>query len=387
MPSFYDCREMYGIESPGDEHKRESATTMDETWWEDPQSQTAFVYDYYHDDHRNQMVDLDPLHDPKKTPLDIKYIVNSSQTYAKDLITYHIQLRPFQKCNVGYYDEFFKNRYGANFPNGLYIDIKDAKGKYNRWLVVSGANFYDPQFPTFEILPCTYVFQWVYGGKKYQTPGVLRSQSSYNSGVWSADKITTTEDQQKLILPLNRDTEHIYYNLRAIIDAPVLTEPRAWEVTKVNRIQASGLLNLTFAQDKFDQFRDYIELDDNGNVIGMWADYYSSTAEPEPVEEIKPKNLSITFSGVSAELKVGGGYKKFTVSSDAEVDYSLGTWKFSIDGKDASDLVTTSTEKLESNQIKVKFNGDEDYLGKVMTISYVLDDENSADLNVSIVSL
>lgn len=119
----------------------------------------------------------------------------------------------------------------------------------------------------------------------------------------------------------------------------------------------------------------------------MWADYYSSPAEPEPVEEVKPKNLSITFSGVSAELKVGGGYKKFTVSSEEEVDYSLGTWKFSIDGKDASDLVSTSTEKLESNQIKVKFNGDEDYLGKVMTISYVLDDENSTDLNVSIVSL
>jgi hypothetical protein len=51
----------------------------------------------------------------------------------------------------------------------------DAKGKYNKWLVVGLANYYDPQFETYEILPCNYIIQYVYGGVKYNVSAVLRS--------------------------------------------------------------------------------------------------------------------------------------------------------------------------------------------------------------------
>ena len=178
MPSFIDCQQYYGVECTGDEKRDNANMIMEETWWDDLQSQVAYLYDYYHDNHKTQLRGLDPKHDRSKTAIDIKYIKNSSQTYDKDIVTYHIQLRPSQKCNVSYYDEFFAKRYDAIFPNGLYIDIKDNGGKYNRWLVVAGANYYDPQFSTFEILPCGYVFQWVMDGKKYNVPGVLRSQNS-----------------------------------------------------------------------------------------------------------------------------------------------------------------------------------------------------------------
>lgn len=62
----------------------------------------------------------------------------------------------------------------------VYVDIPDANGKYNKWLVAATANYYDMQFPSFEILPCDKIFRWVYEGVKYQMAGVLRSQNSYN---------------------------------------------------------------------------------------------------------------------------------------------------------------------------------------------------------------
>ena len=381
MPSFYDCQEYYRAKSNGEQRRFESSEIMEDTWWEDIESQVAYLYDYYHDDYKTQLENLHPKFDHKKTPIAIKYIAHTSQTFSKDIITYHIQLRPSQRVNVDYYNEFFADRYGAHFPNGLYIDIKDNKGKYNRWLIVAGANYYDSQFSTFEILPCDYVFQWIYKEKKYQMAGVLRSQNSYNSGVWFDSKIQSVEDQQKFIVPLNRISENIYYDMRMIIDAPVLTEPRAWSVSKVNRIASSGLANITLAQDRFDQFSDYIELDTNGNVIGMWADYYKLPAPPE--DSTMVKDLVINYSGLSPEIKVRGGYKTYSVSSSTSDDISGGTWSFSIDGVDASDLVQVSEDNAK---IKVKFIGDEMYLGKTLVVAYTIE-EITAHLNVSIISL
>ena len=62
-----------------------------------------------------------------------------------------------------------------------------------------------------------------------------------------------------------------------IIDAKVETEPRCWRVTKIDRIAPNGLVMTTLAQDRFDQIHDYIEHDKYDNIIGMWADYYSSS--------------------------------------------------------------------------------------------------------------
>lgn len=214
---------------------------------------------------------------------------------------------------------------------------------------------------------------------------------------------TSIEDQQKFAVPLNRDTEKIFYkdgdkNLRMIIDGKVLTEPRIWKVTKINRISPNGIARVTLAQDMFNEHTDYIELDDNGNVIGMWADYYSSAILPIPSDKpiITNKVYSkITFSGVKPEIKIGGNYKKYTVNfyemENEEVPFKEGTWSFTIDGEDVSSLVNTlqsdkSTDVLE-NQIKVKFVGDYDYIGKVLQITYKSNDGIISHLDVEIVSL
>ena len=167
----------------GQAHKNESDKIMEATWWNDISSRIGYLYDFYHDDHKTQLNALNPEKDPKKVPIEIKFLQYSSQTYAKDAVTFHIQMKPGQECNVDYYDEFFKTRYGSTFPIGLYIDIEDERGIYNRWLIVDKANYNVTQFPTFEILRCDYVLQYIIDGIKYQIACVLRSQNSYNKFV------------------------------------------------------------------------------------------------------------------------------------------------------------------------------------------------------------
>ena len=87
-------------------------------------------------------------------------------------------MKPSQEMNVDYYPSFFIDRYSATFPVGLYCDILDESGKYNRWLIVATANYNVSQFPTFSVLRCDKVFDWVLKGKKYQVAGCLRSQNS-----------------------------------------------------------------------------------------------------------------------------------------------------------------------------------------------------------------
>jgi len=87
-------------------------------------------------------------------------------------------MQPGQKCNLDYYDEVLGKRYDSIFPIGTYVDIMHEDGTYNKWLVVDKANYNGNQFPTFEILRCDFVAQWIYKGKKYQCPAVLRSQNS-----------------------------------------------------------------------------------------------------------------------------------------------------------------------------------------------------------------
>lgn len=184
-------------------------------------------------------------------------------------------------------------------------------------------------------------------------------------------------------MPLNRDSETLFYSQRMIIDNNVLTEPRAWKVTKVNRISPNGLNRLTLAQDRFDQHKDYIEKDSDGNVIAMWADYYQNV-EPKP-EIFVPDNTNtrIEYSGKSPVIKVGGSYKTLSVVSSDESPVEVGTWSFSIDGNDASELVQVATsDGSAENQIRIKFIGSYDYFGKILLVENTASD-NPLELQIA----
>lgn len=178
MPSPTTYRKILGQKTDGQVRKEQSDRIMDVSWWEDIQSRVGYLYDYYHDNYITQLIDMKSDKDDSKVPIDIKFVMSSSQTYDKDQVTFHIQLRPGQPCNVNYYEEVFEKQYDATFPIGLYIDIPDERGVFNRWLVVDKANYNTTQFPTFEVLKCDKVFQWIMDDYKIQCAGVLRSQNS-----------------------------------------------------------------------------------------------------------------------------------------------------------------------------------------------------------------
>lgn len=193
---------------------------------------------------------------------------------------------------------------------------------------------------------------------------------------------------------MNDISSTIFYNQRLIISAPI-PEPVAWRVTKVEDVSPKGIRRLTFAQDLWDQHKDYIERDVDGNVVGMYADYYMSNINPEvyPPDEDQPISSSTVTSTIicsgKPQFKIGGSAKTFTVTyynEDNEVveDYPVGDWTFSIDGDPVDEELLTLTP--DGNKVKVKFLGDDLYIGKILTVTNTSEDA-VASLQIEIIAL
>ena len=204
--------------------------------------------------------------------------------------------------------------------------------------------------------------------------GVEQSQNSYNSGVWRDYKTESVENQTKAILPYNEISKTLFYNTRSIISVDLPT-PIAWRVTKVEGLAHKGNILFTFAQDQFDQHHDYIERDEDGKLLGMWANYYKEDnlpSEPDTAPEPYDTYAEINYAGTEPHIKVNGLYKKISIAyynpSEETTDQTPGEWSYWIDNNvDASDLVKV-LDTDDPNTIKVKFIGDEEFLGKVLTV-------------------
>jgi len=178
-----------------------------------------------------------------------------------------------------------------------------------------------------------------------------------------------------------------------IIDNKVLTEPRTWKITKVNRLAANGLTQITLAQDRFDEHKDYIELDDNGEVIGMWADYYLedqlTPVNYEPPEQNFDLHMEMYYAGSKPEIKINGSYKRIYVKffqNEEERPYAAQDWSYAIkDGDiitpiDPTDYLDINDKSGTDQEIKLKFIGDASNLGKVLVVT------NTASIYGTIVS-
>lgn len=389
--NLYDYQQSLNMTN-GQRHSYEAQDIIEHTWYDDPASMVAYFYDYEHDDEKDKNVGLHPECSKTKIPIDIKYMLSSYKSLNKDEVDLRIMFKPSYKCNVPYYKEKFIDTVSGVFPTGLYCDIKDEKGIWNRWLVVATASLYNHDFPTWAILPCGYKFQWMNNGKKMELWGVEQSQNSYNSGVWRDYKTESVENQTKAILPYNDISKTLFYNTRSIISVD-LPEPIAWRVTKVEGLVHKGNIMFTFAQDTFDQHHDYIERNEDGNLIGMWANYFKDinlpTQPDEPIPILDDTYAEITYAGKEPHVKVNGGYKAITIqyySKTTEiVDQTPGNWEFYIDQVEVSDLIKVM-ETDTPNTIKIKFLGNEEFLGNVLTVKNTRD-EIIGKLNLEITSL
>ena len=191
---------------------------------------------------------------------------------------------------------------------------------------------------------------------------------------------------------MTRDTETLFYNIRMIIDSKVETEPRAWLISKVNRISPNGICRVTLTQDSFDQHNDYIEKDADGNIIGMWANYFNSNIEPTLIPEDVPSSITsrITVSG-KPQFKIGGSAKTFTVTyydneNQEMTGHQPGSWALSIDGTSVPNNLVELTPFDDGVKLKVKFLGDDTYIGKILTVTNTSDDA-TAELQMEIIAL
>ena len=181
--------------------------------------------------------------------------------------------------------------------------------------------------------------------------------------------------------------------MRVLVSA--FTEnPVAWIISKVETANNLGLQMLTLYQDFFDQNKDYIEKDSNGNIIGLWADYYDSSIEPTD-PDTPSTTPSTTYGKITAStstIKVGGSYKTLTLklydADDNEVtdNYSSATfdWTCYIKGNETDDLSDKVAWLNGSlfNQKKIKFADDRSYLDKILVIHCRIFDEHEGYTNV-----
>ena len=406
MPSLQTARRVAnaknnGAKTIGQIYREQSDELMEWTWDNDIQSKVCYIYDYFHDD-QPELKDHMTYDNTTKTRIDTKFIIKTYQSMDKDQVEYYLQFKPSQKTEFSEGDElyYFETDYRKKYHNddfiGMFIDIPDDKGIYRKWIICKKeiAN----QFVKFLILPVNYQLMWIEtkGQEKIKRKMwcVLRNQNSYNSGIWRDYIFTIQENQNKLILPLNTITEKIWYtnenskNMRVLVSA-FTDNPIAWIISKVETANNLGLQMLTLYQDFFDQNKDYIEKDSDGNIIGLWANYYDSTIEPTDPDIPSPTPSTIygKITASTSTIKVGGSYKTLTLklydadnneitdnySSHSQDDFK---WTCSItDGiktTNLSDVVSWYKGK-EFNQKKIKFPDNRDYLGKVLDVKCVVD--------------
>lgn len=394
MPSLQTARRVAnaknnGAKTIGQIYKEQSDWAMEETWDNDIQSKICYIYDFYHDD-QPRLAEGMTYENTTKTRIDAKFIVKSYQSMDKDQVEYYIQFKPTQKTHFSEGDElyYFETDYRKKYHNdnfiGLFIDIPNDENIYEKWMILrtEPAN----QFPKYLILKCNYELMWIENNGtekiKRRMWSVLKMQSSYNSGLWTDLRFTSQENQNKVWLPLNPITEKIWYtnesskNMRVLVSS-FTDNAIAWQISKVENAQPLGVQKLTLYQDFFDQHRDYIEKDSDGNIIGMWASYFDSEIAPtDPsTPTTTPSSITARISASTSTIKVGGSYKNLTVNlfndsnENITTEYADSTfiWTCSIDDEDWTNKVTWRSG-TEYNQKKAKFPNDTSVIGKILSI-------------------
>ena len=135
----------------------------------------------------------------------------------------------------------------------------------------------------------------------------------------------------------------------------------------------------------------------------MWADYFTSPIEPSDNPDPDVPESTIEYLGGTPNMKVGGGYKKYSiVFSDG--NYKSGDWKY-FTRKTEDDSWEPFTDMMEitdgllPNEIKLHFGLDKDktsgkqtkdyyeYINSILKITYTTNDGIETSLESTVTSL
>ena len=399
MPSLSTARRVAnaknnGAKTIGQIYKEQSDWAMEQTWDNDEQSKLCYIYDWKHDDSPNMNIGM-TYENTTKTPIDAKILVSKYGSIDKDSPTLQCQFKPSQKeyfteADELFYMEEYRQKYHLDdIFVGMYLDVPDKKKVYHRHLICM--KDVEQNFQKYFLLPCDYLLQWIQtkADKRYKRSMwcVLKSQSSYNSGIWVDNVTASQQNQELLFIPTNEISDTIYYvsednnnNQRLIVDIPNYSienwTPNTWVVSKVERVNVRGRTKLTLYQKLFNSNTDYIEKDENGIITGLWANYFDGTAPTDPDTPITPtSSITARISASTSIIKVGGSYKNLKVNlfndsnEDITTEYADATftWTCAIDNEDWTDKVTWRAG-IEYNQKKVKFPSDASTIGKILSV-------------------
>ena len=407
MPSLQTARRVAnaknnGAKTIGQIYKEQSDWVMEQTFENDIATKTCYIYDYFHDDFftdehgiTRSLAEGMTYENTNKTKIDAKFIVKSYQSMDKDQVEYYLMFRPSQpvRFNEGddlyYYETDFRKRYGATFPIGLFVDVPDDRGVYHKWIVCRDepAN----QFPKYLILPVNYELTWIEKSNdkriKRRMWCCLRQQNSYTIGIYTDRYFTHTDNQDKILLPMNSITEKFWYtsedfkNMRVVVSA--LTEhPTVWTVTKVENSMPFGIQKLTIYTAFWNEHTDYVNLETGE----MYADYFDSEIAPtDPDTKPTPSpvtNILATITSSASTIKVGGSYRtlniKLSNDSGEDITDTFGDsksnfkWHFEIDDEEYKGIIRND---LSFCQMKIKFPDDYDYVGKILTVYCTITNE------------
>lgn len=401
MVSFEDMQKLYAnVVSHGQQLKAMADDVMQQTFDNDIQTRLCYIYDYFHDDQFDEgLSGYNPVLSQSKIPVKLKFIIKAYKSAAKDDPEYHIMFEPdvwnSMSCKPQWFIDGYE-KFGIRFPVGLYVDIPDDRGVYQKWLV-----FYDEvanQFPKFGVIKCNYLFTWIKddGIHRYKRKmwGAERTQNSYTSGTWQGDKLNVLDEQGKFWLPWNTITSEVKHDMRFFISM-LQDEPYVYKTSKIKNTSPKGIITVTIEQDRFDKNKDFVDNDSNSPTYGdMYADYYSSTVVPK--EEVEQNSYTLSVEAKTYSVRVGGSkvvYAKILDNNGNDVtnnyDSSQLEWSFSFkDNKFAENnliKIDESYKSKEGNQYKCKFkfNGDETYLNERITVTVKLNNLSaSADLDI-----
>lgn len=339
----------------GEMLRRQSNMVVEQTWDRDPNARKVYV------------VKVDsglPEVTPMNELIDVKFNVKTYENITSDEPSYWMQFRHGEE------------KRHPEIAIGSYVYMENEDHEWTWWMLQDIDE--RPSFRQYQALQCNYTFKWIEDGKIYNCLGVQRIQQSYNSGSWEGDRFGFVDNITSAILPANYDTFTIHYNHRFMITDPRRPTPLVWSVSKIDDSTPIGLLELKFTQETYSPTLDNKEL--------MLCNYYDSNVEPETLDRVTDLRspATITFSGTTATLKVGGNFKTFTASFYDE-NTTVDHWLVSDENGDISSDVENYVIEYDTNKLKLKIARNYNLIGKVLIIQAIGTDGNAAEIQMEVI--
>ena len=335
--------------------RKQSNMIVERTWDRDPNYRQVYVVKV-----NSGLPEVTAQHEL----IDTKFNIKTYSNITSDEPSYWMQFRHGEE------------KRHPEIAIGSYVYMEDEDGEWKWWMIQHLDE--RPSFRQYQILECNYIFKWIAEGKIYSCLGIQRIQQSYNSGSWEGDRFGFVDNITSAILPSNNDTFTISYNKRFMITDERRPIPLVWTVSKVEDSTPVGLITLKFTQETYSPVLDNKEL--------MLCNYYDSEITPEvPDAEAELKApATITYSGNSPTIKVGGSFKVFTpVFSGKSV--TVDKWTISDENGDISAGTDNYTIEYDGEKLKLKVAQNYYLIDTVLIVQVKGTDNSTAEVKVQVV--